>query len=173
MLPLAVPGLVLAFGYIAVTQKGEPLHWLVGEANNPILLLIMAYAVRRLPYVVRAAVAGLQQSNITLEEAAKSLGASPARTLKRVAIPLIGANLAAGGILAFAFAMLEVSDSLILAQQAEHFPITKAIYSLLSTLGTGHELASALGVWAMVFLGISIMGAFVLLGKKGGNIFRI
>jgi len=69
--------------------------------------------------------------------------------------------------------MLEVSDSLILAQQAEHYPITKAIYSLLSMLGTGHELASALGVWAMIFLGISIMGAFVILGKKGGSIFRM
>lgn len=173
MLPLAVPGLVLAFGYIAITQKGEPLHWMVGPDNNPIFLLIAAYAVRRLPYVVRAAVAGLQQSNIALEEAARSLGASPVRTLKRVGIPLIGANLVAGGILAFAFAMLEVSDSLILAQQAEHYPVTKAIYSLLSTLGTGHELASALGVWAMIFLGISIMGAFVILGKRGGSIFRM
>lgn len=173
MLPLAVPGLVLAFGYIAVTQKGEGLHWLVGEANNPLFLLIAAYAMRRLPYVVRAAIAGLQQSNIKLEEAAQTMGASPARTVRRIAIPLIGANLAAGGILAFAFAMLEVSDSLILAQQAEHFPVTKAIYSLLSTLGNGHELASALGVWAMIFLGISIMGAFVLLGKRGGNIFRV
>lgn len=173
MMPLAVPGLVLAFGYIAVTQKGEPLHWLVGDTNNPLLLLIAAYAVRRLPYVVRAAVAGLQQSNITLEEAAQSLGATPARTIRRIAIPLIGGNLIAGGILAFAFAMLEVSDSLILAQQAEHFPITKAIYSLLSTLGNGHELAAALGVWAMIFLGISIMGAFVILGKRGGNIFRM
>ena len=173
MLPLAVPGLVLAFGYIAVTQKGEPLHWLVGDAHNPLFLLIVAYAVRRLPYVVRAAVAGLQQSNITLEEAAQSLGATPARTIRRIAIPLIGANLVAGGILAFAFAMLEVSDSLILAQQAEHFPVTKAIYSLLSTLGNGHELASALGVWAMIFLGISIIGVVALLGKRGGNIFRI
>lgn len=173
MLPLAVPGIVLAFGYIAVTQKGEPLHWLVGDAHNPLLLLIAAYAMRRLPYVVRAAVAGLQQSNITLEEAAQSMGATPARTIRRIAIPLIGANLIAGGILAFAFAMLEVSDSLILAQQSEHFPVTKAIYALLSTLGNGHELASALGVWAMVFLGISIMGAFAILGKRGGNVFRL
>lgn len=173
MLPLAVPGLVLAFGYIAVTQKGEPLHWLVGDSANPLFLLIAAYAMRRLPYVVRAAVAGLQQSNPALEEAAQTMGATPARTVRRIAIPLIGTNLIAGGILAFAFAMLEVSDSLILAQQAEHFPITKAIYALLSTLGNGHELASALGVWAMIFLGISIMGAFTLLGKRGGNIFRL
>ncbi len=51
----------------------------VGDAYNPLYLLIAAYAVRRLPYVVRAAVAGLQQSNITLEEAARSLGATPLR----------------------------------------------------------------------------------------------
>ena len=141
MLPLAVPGLVMAFGYLALSQEGKPFHFLVGAGGSPFLLLVIAYAIRRLPYVVRSAVAGLQQSNPTLEEAARSLGAGSFRTLRRVAIPLIGANLAAGCILAFAFAMLEVSDSLILAQQEQHFPITKAIYTLLSTLGNGTELA--------------------------------
>jgi iron(III) transport system permease protein len=168
MLPLAVPGLVMAFGYLALSQEGKFFHFLVGPGGNPFMLLVIAYTIRRLPYVVRSAVAGLQQSNPTLEEAARSLGATPFRTLRRVAIPLIGANLAAGCILAFAFAMLEVSDSLILAQQAQHFPITKAIYALLSTLGNGTELAAALGVWAMVFLSVAIMGAAILGGKRGG-----
>ena len=107
-------------------------------------------------------------SNPAMEEAARSLGAGSWRTLRRISIPLIGANVAAGGILAFAFAMLEVSDSLILAQQAQHYPITKAIYTLLGTLGNGHELAAALGVWAMVFLGIAICGAAMIGGKRGG-----
>jgi drug/metabolite transporter (DMT)-like permease len=71
--------------------------------------------------------------------------------MRRIAIPLIGANLAAGAILGFAFAMLEVSDSLILAQQAQHYPITKAIYTLLSTLGNGTELAAALGVLLLLW----------------------
>ena len=172
MLPLAVPGLVMAFGYLALSQEGKPFHFLVGAGGSPFLLIVVAYAFRRLPYIVRSAVAGLQQSNPTLEEAAKSLGATPLRTLRRVAIPLIGANLAAGSILAFAFAMLEVSDSLILAQQAQHYPITKAIYTLLSTLGNGTELAAALGVWAMVFLSVAIMGAAVLGGKRGG-LFKV
>ena len=172
MLPLAVPGLVMAFGYLALSQEGKPLHFLVGTGGSPFLLLVIAYAIRRLPYVVRSAVAGLQQSNPALEEAARSLGATPVRVLRRVAIPLIGANLAAGSILAFAFAMLEVSDSLILAQQARHFPITKAIYALLSTLGNGTELAAALGVWAMVFLSTAIIGAALLAGKRGG-LFKV
>jgi iron(III) transport system permease protein len=172
MLPLAIPGLVMAFGYLALSQSGKPFHFLVGAGGSPFLLIVVAYAFRRLPYIVRSAVAGLQQSNPTLEEAAKSLGATPLRTLRRVAIPLIGANLAAGAILAFAFAMLEVSDSLILAQQAQHYPITKAIYTLLSSLGNGTELAAALGVWAIVFLSVAIMGAAILSGKRGG-LFKV
>lgn len=166
MLPLAVPGLVLAFGYLSLSQPGQAFEFLVGPGGSPVVLLVMAYAIRRLPYVVRAAVAGLQQSNPMLEDAARSLGATPWRMLRRVALPLMAANLAAGGILAFAFAMLEVSDSLILAQQTQHFPITKAIYTLLGTLGNGTELAAALGVWAMAFLATAIVGAATLSGKR-------
>lgn len=174
MLPLAVPGLVLAFGYRALSDVEGPFRWLVDIAGGgPLFLLVLAYAVRRLPYVVRAAVAGLQQSDPVLEEAARSMGANPRRTFKRIALPLIGSSVTAGAILAFAFAMLEVSDSLILAQQIDHFPVTKAIYALLSTLGTGHEIAAALGVWAMIFLGVAIAGAFVLIGKKGGGLFKL
>ncbi|MFD0895057.1 iron ABC transporter permease [Luteolibacter ambystomatis] len=172
MLPLAVPGLVMAFGYLALSQEGKPFHFLVGAGGTPFFLLVAAYSIRRMPYILRAAVAGLQQSNPALEEAAASLGATPLRMLRKVAIPLIGANLAAGGILAFAFAMLEVSDSLILAQQSQHYPITKAIYTLLSTLGNGTELAAALGVWSMAFLSVAVIGAAVLGGKRGG-IFKL
>ncbi|MEO1857981.1 MAG: iron ABC transporter permease [Rubritalea sp.] len=172
MLPLAVPGLVLAFGYLSMSENDGPFSFLIGANGSPALLLIVAYAVRRLPFVVRAAVSGLQQSNVELEEAAMSMGASPARAFWRVGLPLVGTSLIAGAILAFAFAMLEVSDSLILAQQAEHYPITKAIYALLSTLGNGHEIASALGVWAMIFLGVALAGALALVGKRGGGLFR-
>ena len=41
-----------------------------------------------------------------------------------------------------------------------------------STLGNGTELAAALGVWAMVFLSVAIMGAAVLGGKRGG-LFKV
>ena len=78
----------------------------------------------------------------------------------------------AGGLLAFSFAMLEVSDSMILAAQAAHYPITKAIYSLISALGNGPSLAAALGVWAMIFLAVTIVGAGIILGKKLGALFK-
>ncbi len=171
MLPLAVPGLVLAFGYLAMSQNGRLFSFL-NPVENPTLLLVIAYSIRRLPYMVRSAAAGFQQTSVTLEEAAASLGCPPFRTTIRITLPLIMANLIAGGLLAFAFAMLEVSDSLVLAQKRAFYPVTKAIFELFQLLGDGRFLASALGVWAMVFLGIVIAGAAVLLGRKLSGVFR-
>ncbi|MCX6968320.1 MAG: iron ABC transporter permease [Verrucomicrobia bacterium] len=170
MLPLAVPGLVLAFGYLAMTQEGRVFEFL-NPTKDPTALLIIAYSMRRLPYVVRSIAAGLQQTSVTLEEAAQNLGAPPLRAMRKITLPLISANLLAGSLLAFAFAMLEVSDSLILAQRQSDFPITKAIYELFNLLGEGRYLACALGVWAMVFLGIALYGASRILGKKLGALF--
>jgi iron(III) transport system permease protein len=172
MMPLAVPGLVLAFGYLAMAQEGKFFDF-INPVENPTVLLIIAYSVRRLPYVVRSAAAGFQQTSETLEEAAQNLGCPPLKATFKVTLPLIMANLIAGGLLAFAFAMLEVSDSLILAQKQLYYPITKAIMELFQLLGDGKFIASALGVWAMTFLGVTIVGMSLLLGKKLGAIFRV
>lgn len=172
MLPLAVPGLVLAFGYLAMSQEGKFFEF-INPVKDPTILLIIAYSVRRLPYVVRSAAAGFQQTSETLEEAAQNLGCPPLKSMIKVTLPLIAANLIAGGLLAFAFAMLEVSDSLVLAQKQLFYPITKAIMELFQLLGDGKFIASALGVWAMVFLGVTIVGMSLLLGKKLGAIFRV
>lgn len=179
MLPLAVPGLVLAFGYLALSLRlqgwfdSPTLRNMVDVTENPTFILIVAYAMRRLPYVVRSAVAGLEQTPVDLELAARNLGASGLTTMRRVTIPLIAANLIAGALLAFAFAMLEVSDSLILAQKQTMWPITKAIYVLFQRLGDGPYIASALGVWAMVLLTLTILSANAFLGKRMGAIFRV
>jgi iron(III) transport system permease protein len=183
MLPLAVPGLVLAFGYLALSFRlqaaigDDPsrawLKRLVDVQEFPGPLLVIAYMMRRLPYVVRSAVAGLEQTPRDLELAARNLGASALRTVKRITIPLISANLIAGALLAFAFAMLEVSDSLILAQKQVYWPITRALYELFGRLGDGPYIAAALGVWAMILLTLTILSANQLLGRRMGAIFRV
>jgi iron(III) transport system permease protein len=181
MLPLAVPGLVMAFGYVAMSLnwpfgKGGPLSGLASifaVDPNPVPFLIVAYAIRRLPYIVRSSVAGLEQTSGELEEAAVNLGASRVTAVRRVIVPLILANLIAGGLLVFSFSMLEVSDSLILAQQSKHYPITKAIWTFGDRLGDGPYIAAAMGVWGMALLTVTIFAASSLLGKKLGSIFRV
>ena len=171
MLPLAVPGLVMAAGYIAITRAGSPLE-AIGPWRNPTGLLIIAYSVRRLPYMVRSVVAGLQQTSVDLEEAARNLGATPLRTVRKVTLPLIAANIIAGALLCFSFAMLEVSDSLMLAGDQAYYPITKAIYSMMSISDTV-GIATAMGVLGMLLLTATIVGASLLLGRRLGAIFRV
>jgi len=85
----------------------------------------------------------------------------------------LGANLAAGSILAFAFAMLEVSDSLILAMREPYAPITKMIYLLLGRIEpNAPAVACALGVVGMVILAASLLVASRLLGRRMGQLFR-
>lgn len=167
MVPLALPGIVLAFGYVVAYSDTflDPLH-------NPVPLLVIAYSIRRLPYMVRSATAGLQQMSPALEEASTSFGASHFTTLRKITVPLVSANLIAGGLLCFSYAMLDVSDSLILAMKDQFYPLTKAIYALYLEQGTGEFVASALGVIAMGILAACIFGASAILGKKMGELFR-
>ncbi|MBI2191885.1 MAG: iron ABC transporter permease [Planctomycetes bacterium] len=180
MLPLALPGIVLAFGYVGAFGGASGtldlgfFQWrlTLDPRENPVALLVISYSVRRLPYMVRAVVAGLEQVSESFEEASLNLGATPAQTTMRITVPLIGANLVAGTILAFSFAMLEVSDSLLLVFKEPFYPITKAIYQLFARLDDGPYIASALGVWAMAFLTLSLMGAALIMGRKMGEMFR-
>lgn len=184
MLPLALPGIVLAFGYVAgfnipLDPKHPPpawyqwLHDFMDPSANPTVLLVISYSVRRLPYIVRAAVAGLQQTSVTLEEASLNLGASPLRTMRQITLPLVMANLIAGTILTFSFAMLEVSDSLILAMKEAYYPITKGIYQLIGRVDpNASSVACALGVLGMLLLTASLLIASKALGRKMGQLFR-
>jgi iron(III) transport system permease protein len=170
MLPLALPGFVLAFGYVAVFVGGR--LSILDPLVNPTLILMVSYSVRRLPFMVRSVYAGLQQMAPSLEEASENLGATPGRTLRKITLPLVFANILAGSILAFSFAMLEVSDSLILATERTFYPIAKEIYVLSMDIQSGAYLASAMGVLGMALLVVSLVISGKILGQRMGELFR-
>ena len=180
MLPLALPGIVLAFGYVAGFNipsewRGMDLSGLrsgINPRENPMLLLIISYSVRRLPYLVRAAHAGFQQLPVSMEEASYNLGAGRWTTIRRVFLPLLRGHLIAGAALTFAFAFLEVSDSLILAMQERFYPVTKTIWALMGRIEPGAaSVACALGVIGTLVLFMAFYAANRLLGKKAGSLF--
>ena len=181
MLPLALPGVAIAFGYLGsfsdttllLRHLPDGLISVIDPRQNPTFLLIISYAVRRLPYMLRSIYAGLQQTSVTYEEASQNMGAPPIRTLYKITLPLVIANILAGAILVFSFSMLEVSDSLILAMKDQHYPITKAIWALSQRPDHGPYTASALGVVGMLILIACLLGAGRVLGGKLGEIFRI
>jgi len=173
MLPLALPGLVLAFGLLMSFNLRGPLWSWINPRVDPTFLLVVSYALRRLPYIVRAAYAGYQQTSVALEEASYNLGAGRWRTFRQITLPLIAPNLIAGTILTFCFAMLEVSDSLILAMEARFAPITRGIYEVMGRPSPDSAgLACALGVLAMVLLGGGLLLGSRLMGTSLGRFFR-
>jgi iron(III) transport system permease protein len=173
MLPLALPGLVLAFALLMSYNVREPwLAWM-NPRNNPTFLLVISYALRRLPYIVRAAYAGYQQTSVALEEASYNLGAGGWTTFRRITLPLIAPSLVAGTILTFCFAMLEVSDSLILALEPRFAPITRGIYEVMGRPSPeASSLACALGVLAMALLGGGLLIGSRVMGQRLGSFFR-
>ncbi|MCZ6678440.1 MAG: iron ABC transporter permease [Candidatus Poribacteria bacterium] len=181
MLPLALPGVALAFGYVGsfadttflLRHLPQSIVAILDPRQNPTALLIISYAVRRLPFMLRSIYAGLQQTSITYEEASQNLGASPPRTLFKITLPLVLANIIAGSILVFSLSMLEVSDSLILAMRDQYNPITKAIWNLSQRPVGGEYIACALGVVGMVILTVCLLVAGRFLGNRLGEIFKI
>jgi iron(III) transport system permease protein len=172
MLPLAVPGVVLAFGYLAISTGIPWLRAWLDPLRDPTAILVIAYGVRRLPHATRAAHAGFATTPVALEEAGAVLGAGPWLRLRRIVLPLIAGGLAAGALLAFSASVLEVSDSLILAQRRDFFPLTKVMFNLVDILGAGPAIACAVAAWAMLFLAAAFAAAAALTGRSLGEVFR-
>lgn len=171
MLPLAVPGLIIAIGYLGMTLRHPELRRWLDPIRDPLFLLVVAYAVRRLPHAVRTLAAGLEQIPEDLEAAAKTLGAGTLRIWRKILAPLLAANVAAAALFVFSFSVLEVSDSLLLAQRQQFFPLPRVILELSQILGPGLALASALGSWAMLLLATTLAAAILLIGRRAGRLF--
>lgn len=108
-LPVIIPGVALGIALILSFNSG-PLA-LSGTAT----LLVIAYAIRRLPYMLRSTAGTMQAIGVEVEEAAGSLGASRFTTLWSVIFPLMRPGLIAGGILVFSTVVKETSLSILLA----------------------------------------------------------
>jgi iron(III) transport system permease protein len=148
---LAIPGVVIGIGYLRSfydisLPNGKPLatFW---------VMIVLALAIRRLPYALRACYAALQQISVSLEEAAENLGATKARTVKRILIPLMTGGMLAGFVTSFSTAAVELSATLMLVQSNDDAPLAYGIYIFMqSTAGRG--AGAALGVIAVIFVGL-------------------
>ncbi|TMA10578.1 MAG: iron ABC transporter permease [Deltaproteobacteria bacterium] len=170
-LPLAIPGVVIAVGYIRVFHG-----WDFPGAGAPLtstwFILVIVYAVRRLPYTVRASYAALQQVHVSLEESAQNLGANRLRTFFRVTMLFISGGLVAGGLIAFITSCVELSSTIMLVPRIELGPISYGIYVYMqSALGRG--AGAALGVVAILLVAVGTYLTHRLFGGRAGSAFRV
>jgi iron(III) transport system permease protein len=149
-MPLAVPGVVLAVGYLRVFH-GWSVPGLGAPLTSTWLILVIVYAVRRLPYTVRGSYAALQQLPLALEEAAQNLGANRARALVKVTLPLMGRGLLAGGLLAFVSSAVDFSSTILLVPHVELGPLSYGFYVYMQS-AVGRGPGAALGAVAIVLV---------------------
>jgi iron(III) transport system permease protein len=114
---------------------------------------MLAYAVRRLPYALRACYASLQQINISLEEAAENLGAGKLSTIRRVVVPLMVGGILAGFVTSFITAAVELSATLLLTSAESQAPMSYGIYLYMQS-AAGRGPGAALGVLAILVVAI-------------------
>ncbi|CAN7316322.1 iron ABC transporter permease [Acidovorax sp. LjRoot118] len=149
---LAIPGLVLAIGYLRMF-KGVNLPFTDTPVVTTWVLIMLAYAVRRLPYALRSCMAALQQVHVSLEEAAQSLGASRLSTIRRVMVPLMMGGILAGFVTSFITAAVELSATILLSSAQSQAPMSYGIYLYMQSI-SGRGPGAALGVLAVVVVGL-------------------
>jgi putative spermidine/putrescine transport system permease protein len=104
----------------------------IGSNNTPLNMLI-GHVLVTTPYVVRTAAASLNLADITLEEAARTLGANSWVVFRRVTLPQIAAGLAAGALFAFMISFDNFPISLWLSD-AQHNPVPLLVFQMISNV---------------------------------------
>jgi len=203
-IPLAIPGLVVALGYVfffskipviasdiakiiapsillvsnpsiytSLVKTGFNVSTMFGQATYNLLqfvdpmsanfqawiLLIIAYSIRKLPFVVRSVYAGFQQVHEALEEAALNLGASRTRVIFGVILPFIATYIVSGAVIGFIYISTEVSTSITIGGiKPEQAPMTFYMQSVYRG-GTviGPQIVASMGVILILIQLVSIL----------------
>jgi iron(III) transport system permease protein len=164
---LAVPGIVLAIGLLR-TFRGLELPLVATTLTSSWVIIMIAYSVRRLPYAVRSCVAALQQINVSLEEAAQSLGADRWRTVRRIVVPLMAGGMLAGFVTSFVTAAVELSATIMLVTRESQAPMSYGIYLYMQS-ASGRGPGAALGVLAVIAVAVGTYASHVLVARTGGR----
>ncbi|MSP49723.1 MAG: iron ABC transporter permease [Alphaproteobacteria bacterium] len=157
LVPLGLPGIVMA---VAVLQ-----FWLATPfpLYGTLAILLLAYVARYVPLGVRAADVSLRQIDPSLEQSARTLGASWLVTMREIALPLMRPGLFAGWLLVFVPAIQELSASILLFSSGS-ITLAVAVFNLYES-GLS-EQACALAIVNMAIIGAAVAVAHWI--SRGG-----
>jgi len=161
MAPLAVAGIIVGIGLLRGLVFGVSFgsyRLVVGGAAA----IVAAHAVASYPFVVRTVTPGLESLDSRLPESARSLGASRARALVDVELPLVWPGVVAGAAFAFAISIGEFSSTVVLATGTDQYTMPVAIERFI---GRRTGPATAMGVVLLVVTSVS----FVVIDRLGGE----
>lgn len=169
--PLAFPGVVVGFMVIMLAGR----QGLIGQITKAITgdKLIFAYSIAGLfigyvyfsiPRVILTIMAAAEKLDASLEEAARSLGASPWQVVRDVILPALQPALIASGAIAFATAMGAFGTAFTLATDIDVLPMTiYTEFTLRANIATAAALSIVLGIitWLVLSIARSMAGSTV------------
>jgi thiamine transport system permease protein len=161
MAPLAVSGIIVGLGLLRGLVFGvEIAGWRIAASGA--VAIVVAHAVAGYPFVVRTVAPGLEGLDRSLIESARALGASRARVIRDVELPLVWPGVVAGAAFAFAISVGEFTATVVLATGTDAYTMPVAIERFI-----GRRLgpATAMGVVLLVVTGLS----FVVIDRLGGE----
>ena len=169
--PLAFPGVVVGFMVImlagrqgligAITERLFGDKWVFAYSMAG---LFCGYLYFSIPRVIVTVMASATKLDASLEEAARSLGASPWQIMRDVILPGLAPGLVAAGAICFATAMGAFGTAFTLATDIDVLPMTiYTEFTLNANMITAAGLSIVLGIvtWAVLALARSLTGSAV------------
>ena len=167
LLPLVLPPVVAGIGLLTAFGRrgllGGPARAIGLELPFTTAGAAIAAAFVSFPFIVLAVEAGLRSLDTRLEDAAASLGASKWYVLRKVTLPLLAPQIAAGAVLAWARALGEFGATITFAGnfRGETQTMPLAVFEALqSDPGAATILSLVLVVLSLAVL-IALRGRFV------------
>ena len=165
VLPVAVPGIVYGVG----------LHWVYLKTPfyGTVLVLLLAYVAKFMPYSVMVSRSGVMQIHPELEQCARVCGAGPLRSLAQITGPLMGGSLVAIVFFVMLLSVKEISASLLLYTQRSE---TLSVLTWSNVEAGNFQFAAAIGVVQTVFIVLLVSVVRIVfnirleqeMGRKGG-----
>jgi len=152
-LPLVLPPAVAGIGLLAAFGRfgllGGALQFLGLEIPFTQLAVVFAVTFVASPFYVRAAISAFEAVDPSLTGAARTLGAGPARTFFRVALPLAAGGLGGGWALAFARGIGEFGATIMFAGSLQGVTQTLSL-AVYEQFDVDFDVALAIGAELVV-----------------------
>ncbi len=165
MAPFILPGIVVSVALLSAFAGDSAL-----PLGGTYFIILIAFVIRRTPYVFRSVVASLTQLDETLEHSSMIMGASWLYTFRRVTLPLILSGIIAGTILTFATLLQELSTTILL-YSARTRTVPVRIFSAVQDGYFGQGAALSVMLLATVFVVVYAMNR--MLGRSISSSFKL
>jgi molybdate transport system permease protein len=161
VLPPAVAGIALLAAFGRLGLLGGTLETLGLSISFTQTAVVLAVAYVASPFYVRQAIAAFESLDQPLLDASRTLGAGPARTFFRIALPLAANGLAAGAALALARGIGEFGATIMFAGSLQGVTQTLSL-AIYAEFDVDFDVALALGALLVVASAVVLLTAKLL-----------